>query len=45
MDAMDARKDDAEHVLKVTKKCEDEVIEVRVSDTGVGMSQEVCRRE
>jgi len=44
LDAMDAKQTEAGHILKVTRQCQDGTIEVRVSDTGVGMSPEVCKR-
>ncbi|MBN1359032.1 MAG: hypothetical protein JW993_00490 [Sedimentisphaerales bacterium] len=43
-DAMEAKGRDHDHVLEIRKSVEDETIELRVSDTGVGMSPEVCRR-
>jgi len=44
LDAMDAKQTETGHILKVTRQCRDGMIEVRVSDTGVGMSPEVCKR-
>jgi len=44
MDAMVAMPDRKEHFLKVTRESMDETVEIRVSDTGVGMSPEVCKR-
>ena len=44
LDAMDAKQTETGHILKVTRECRDGMIEVRVSDTGVGMSPEVCKR-
>ena len=44
LDAMDARPGKEQHVLKVTREFKDGMIDIRVSDTGIGMSQDVCRR-
>ncbi|MHC4511351.1 MAG: sensor histidine kinase, partial [Planctomycetota bacterium] len=44
LDAMDAKQNDQEHVLEMTRELKDGMIEIRTSDTGVGMSPEVCRR-
>ena len=44
LDAMDAKQNDQEHILKVTREFKGGMIEIRVGDTGVGMSHEVCRR-
>jgi signal transduction histidine kinase len=44
LDAMNAKQGEQEHVLNITSEFKDGVIEIRVSDTGVGMSPEVCRR-
>jgi signal transduction histidine kinase len=44
IDAMNAKQGEQEHVLKITKKFKDGMIEIRVSDTGIGMSPEVCKR-
>lgn len=43
LDAMSA-KDDGEQRLCVERRFEDGVIEIRITDTGVGMEPEVCRR-
>jgi signal transduction histidine kinase len=44
LDAMEAMPDRKEHILKVTSKSSDEIVEIRVSDTGIGMSPDVCKR-
>lgn len=44
LDAMVAVGDDGDKRLKVTRSFVDDMIEVRVSDTGIGMEQEVCQR-
>jgi signal transduction histidine kinase len=44
LDAMCARDGDDVKRLRVTRSFVDEMIVVRVSDTGVGMEQAVCRR-
>ncbi|MBW8036182.1 MAG: hypothetical protein FVQ79_11265 [Planctomycetes bacterium] len=44
LDAMVAKEADSYKQLKVTRSFVDDMIEVRISDTGIGMEQEVCRR-
>ncbi|UCD52559.1 MAG: hypothetical protein JSW27_07960 [Phycisphaerales bacterium] len=44
LDAMDAKGAASRHQLEITKTVADEMVEIRVTDTGVGMSPEVCRR-
>lgn len=44
LDAMSAKGAGFEHRLEVATAVEDDMLEIRVSDTGVGMSPEVCRR-
>lgn len=44
LDAMDACGARDDHRLDVTRALEDEMIEIRVRDTGIGMSPDVCRR-
>ncbi|MHC4648006.1 MAG: sensor histidine kinase [Planctomycetota bacterium] len=44
LDAMNAKRDDQERILRITRESKNEIIEIRVSDTGVGMSPEVCQR-
>jgi C4-dicarboxylate-specific signal transduction histidine kinase len=44
LDAMNARQDQQPHVLKITRQSKNGAIEICISDTGVGMSREICRR-
>jgi signal transduction histidine kinase len=44
LDAMNAKDGKQEHILEITRNFRDEMIEIRVGDTGVGMSPQVCRR-
>ncbi len=44
LDAMNAKTCDQEHFLKITKALKHRMIEIRISDTGIGMSPETCRR-
>ncbi len=44
LDAMNARHGERKHVLEITRELKDGMIEIRTSDTGIGMSPEVCRR-
>ena len=44
LDAMDAKQSEQEHVLEITTELKDGMVEIRTSDTGIGMSPEVCRR-
>jgi signal transduction histidine kinase len=44
LDAMNAKGGEQEHVLLITRGLKDGMIEVRVRDTGIGMSPEVCKR-
>jgi signal transduction histidine kinase len=44
LDAMAAKGPEHEHRLDVAKTLKEERVEIRVRDTGVGMSPEVCRR-
>jgi signal transduction histidine kinase len=44
LDAMDAKGPDPDHRLDITKSVKDEMVEIRIADTGVGMSPDVCRR-
>jgi signal transduction histidine kinase/PAS domain-containing protein len=44
LDAMNAKKDKQKHTLKITREFKDGVIELRISDTGIGMKPEVCKR-
>lgn len=44
LDAMDAKQSECEHVLEITRELKDGMIEIRTSDTGIGMSPEVRQR-
>ena len=44
LDAMNAMPDKKEHTLEITRQSMDETVEINVSDTGIGMSPEVCKR-
>ncbi len=44
MDAMDARGNEQEHVLEITREFKDAMVEIRIRDTGVGMSPQVAKR-
>ena len=44
LDAMEAKGTGHAHTLDVVKTLRDEMVEIRISDTGIGMSPEVCRR-
>jgi len=44
LDAMKARQDQKPRVLKITRQPKNGAVEIRISDTGIGMSPEVCRR-
>jgi signal transduction histidine kinase len=44
LDAMEAKGAGFDHRLEVVKLLKDEKVEIRISDTGVGMSPEICRR-
>ena len=44
LDAMNAKPYEEEHLLSITRALKDDVIEIRISDTGIGMSPEVCQR-
>ncbi len=41
---MSAKKTSEANVLEITRQFEDEMIEIRISDTGIGMEPQVCRR-
>ena len=43
LDAMNAMPDKKEHTLEITRQSRDETVEIHVSDTGIGMSPEVCK--
>ncbi len=44
LDAMNAKQGEQKDILEITRESKDGMIEIRVSDTGIGMSPEVCRR-
>ncbi len=44
LDAMEARKTEQDHVLEITRSVRNGMVEIRVADTGIGMSPDVCRR-
>jgi signal transduction histidine kinase len=44
LDAMNAMPDKKEHTLEITRQSRDGKVEIHVSDTGIGMSPEVCKR-
>lgn len=44
LDAMNAKSYEGEHLLRITRALKDDVIEIRISDTGIGMSPEICKR-
>jgi signal transduction histidine kinase len=44
LDAMNAKPGEQEHILGLTRESNDGIVEIRVSDTGIGMSPEVCKR-
>ena len=44
LDAMEAKGAGPDHRLDVVKTLREEMVEIRLRDTGVGMSPEVCRR-
>ncbi len=44
LDAMEAKGAGQERTLEVTRTFRDEMVEIRIRDTGTGMSPEVCRR-
>ncbi|MFQ6034709.1 MAG: nitrogen regulation protein NR(II) [Sedimentisphaerales bacterium] len=44
LDAMNAKDGEQDHILEITREFKDGMIEIRVSDTGIGMSPEVCGR-
>ena len=44
LDAMSAKDGDEEGILEITREFNNGMIEIRISDTGIGMSPEVCKR-
>ena len=41
---MSAKEGDGEQILEIAREFKEEIVEVRVSDTGIGMSPEICKR-
>jgi signal transduction histidine kinase len=44
LDAMNARPCEQEHHLRITRSLKDDMIVIRISDTGIGMSPEISKR-
>jgi len=44
LDAMNAIPCEREHHLRITRSLKDDAIAIRISDTGIGMSPEICKR-
>ncbi len=44
LDAMNAKQCEQEHLLRITEVLKDDAIAIRISDTGIGMSPEICKR-
>jgi signal transduction histidine kinase len=44
LDAMNAKDREQEHTLKIVTESKNDTVEVRISDTGIGMKSEVCKR-
>ncbi|MBA7642289.1 Sensor protein ZraS [subsurface metagenome] len=44
LDAINAKQGEQKDILEIIRESKDGMIEIRVSDTGIGMSLEVCRR-
>ena len=44
LDAMNAKKNRVNHCLNITKESNNGMIEIRIEDTGIGMSPEICQR-
>ena len=44
IDAMEARQGQREHILDITRESNDSIVEIRISDTGIGMSSQVAKR-
>ena len=43
LDAMNAKQTEQEHLLQIKREFRDGMVEIRISDTGIGMNPEVCR--
>lgn len=44
LDAMNAKEGEHQHTLKIVTESKNDMVEVRISDTGIGMKSEVCKR-
>jgi signal transduction histidine kinase len=44
LDAMNAKEGEQEHALRIATESKDDLVEIRISDTGIGMESEVCTR-
>jgi signal transduction histidine kinase len=44
LDAMSAKEGDGEQILEITSEFKEGIVEVRIGDTGIGMSPEICKR-
>lgn len=44
LDAMAARETEERHSITIVREFADDMIEIRISDTGIGMDPEVCKR-
>ena len=44
LDAMNVKKDKRNHLLTISRKCNNGMIKIRISDTGIGMNPEICKR-
>lgn len=43
LDAMNAKQVEQEHYLRIKREFRDGMVEIQISDTGIGMNPEVCR--
>ena len=44
LDAMNTKTGEQEHILGITRRSKDGMIEIKISDTGIGMSPQVAKR-
>lgn len=44
LDAMNAKGGQQQHTLKIVTESKNDLVEIRISDTGIGMKSEVCKR-
>jgi signal transduction histidine kinase len=44
LDAMNAAAGERKHLLTISRRCDNGKIDIRISDTGIGMDPEVCKR-